>query len=175
MSTIVQHLPAGTYTVDTVHSSFGFAIKYDFGTFRTTFDQVDAQLADGVLTGTAQVDSIQIGQPQFKAHVLSGEFFDADNHPEIVFSSTDLRANEDGSVEVDGELTIRGVTKLVTATGSYAAGTDAFGSDRVSFQLETSVDRREFGLNWQNPLPSGKESLAWDVTITVDLLLIKQP
>jgi polyisoprenoid-binding protein YceI len=175
MSTIVRQLPAGTYSVDTVHSSFGFGIKYDFGTFRSTFEQVGAQLADGVLTGTARIESIQIDQPQFKAHVLSGDFFDAENHPEIIFRSTDLRANEDGSVEIDGELTIRGVTKQVKAIGSYAAGTDAFGSDRVSFELETTVDRREFGLGWQNPLPSGEDSLAWDVTITVDLLLIKQP
>jgi polyisoprenoid-binding protein YceI len=174
VSTTIQRIPAGVYTVDAVHSSFGFGIKYDFGTFRSTFDQVDARLEDGVLTGAARVDSVQIDQPQFKGHVLSPEFFDAENHPEIAFRSTDLRASEEGSVDVAGELTIRGVTKPVTASGSYAAGTDAFGNDRVSFQLETTVDRREFGLNWQNPLPNGEDSLAWDVTITVDLLLVKQ-
>jgi polyisoprenoid-binding protein YceI len=174
VSTTVQQLPTGTYSVDAVHSSFGFAIKYDFGTFRSTFDQVDAQLADGVLTGAARVDSIQIDQPQFKGHDLSPEFFDAENHPEISFRSNDLRAHGDGSVELDGELTIRGVTKRLTANGSYGAGTDAFGNDRISFQLQTNIDRREYGLNWQNPLPSGEDSLAWDVTITVDLLLVKQ-
>jgi polyisoprenoid-binding protein YceI len=174
VSTTAQRLPTGVYGLDAVHSSFGFGIKYDFGTFRTNFAQVDAQLADGVLTGAARADSIQIDQPQFKGHVLSPEFFDAENHPEITFRSTDLRANEDGSVELAGELTIRGVTKALTASGSYAAGTDAHGNDRVSFQLEATVDRREFGLNWQNPLPSGENALAWDVAIIVELLLVKQ-
>ena len=173
MSTI-QQLPAGTYGVDKVHSSFGFGIKYDFGTFRNSFSDVDARLADGVLTGAARVDSLQIDQPQFKGHVLGAEFFDADNQPQISFRSTDIRAGGDSSVEVDGELTIRGVTKPVTASGSYAAGTDAQGNDRISFQLETTVDRRDYGLNWQVSLPSGEDALAWDVTIAVDLLLVKQ-
>jgi polyisoprenoid-binding protein YceI len=174
VSTTLQHLPTGTYGLDAVHSSFGFAIKYDFGTFRSSFAQVDAELIDGVLTGAARVDSIQIEQPQFKGHVLAPDFFDAENHPQIVFRSRDVRPHEDGSVELDGELTMRGVTKPVTATGTYAAGTDAIGNERLSFQIETTVDRREFGLNWQNPLPNGEDSLAWDVTLNVDLLLVKQ-
>lgn len=174
MSTTAQQLPTGTYDLDTVHSSFGFAIKYDFGTFRSAFSGVTATLADGILTGTAQVDSIQIEEPRFKGHVLAADFFDAENHPEITFRSTDARTGEDGTASIDGELSIRGATKPVTATGTYAAGTDAHGNERVSFQLETTVDRREFGLNWQTPLPSGEDALAWDVTLTVDLLLVKQ-
>jgi polyisoprenoid-binding protein YceI len=94
--------------------------------------------------------------------------------PEITFRSTEIRPAADGSVEVDGELSIRGVTKTVTATGTYSAGQDAFGNNRVGFQIETTVDRREFGLNWQNPLPNGKDSLAWDVVISVDLQLVEQ-
>jgi polyisoprenoid-binding protein YceI len=62
----------------------------------------------------------------------------------------------------------------VTATGSYAAGSDAFGNERVAFEIETTVDRREFGLDWQNQLPDGSDALAWDVTISADLQLVKQ-
>jgi polyisoprenoid-binding protein YceI len=175
MSTTLQQLPTGTYAVDPVHSTIGFGVRYNkLATFRSTFDKVDAQLADGVLNGTADASSIQIEEPNFKGHLLSEEFFNVAVTPTITFRSTDIRANDDGSVEVDGALTIRGVTQPVTATGTYAAGPDAFGNERVAFELETVVDRREYGLNWQNQLPDGTDALAWDVTLTVDLQLIKK-
>jgi polyisoprenoid-binding protein YceI len=174
MPTTLAQIPTGTYDLDTVHSSIGFGVKYNIGTFRTSFEEVGAELADGVLTGTAQVGSIKIDQPQFKQHVLAEDFFNADVEPTLTFRSTDIRAAADGAVEVDGELTIRGITKPVTATGTYTTGGDAFGNNRVGFQIETAVDRREFGLNWQNPLPSGADSLAWDVVITVDLQLVER-
>ena len=174
MSTTLEQVPTGTYALDTVHSSIGFGVKYNIGTFRTTFEDVDAQLVDGALTGTAQVSSIKIDQPQFKQHLLGEEFFNVESTPTITFRSTEIRPAADGSVEVDGELTIRGVTKSVTATGNYTAGPDAFGNNRVGFELETAVDRREFGLKWQNPLPNGSDSLAWQVVVSVDLQLVEQ-
>jgi polyisoprenoid-binding protein YceI len=174
MSTTIQQVPTGTYTLDPVHSGIGFGVKYNVGTFRTTFEQVDAQLVDGVLTGTAQVSSIKIDQEQFKAHVLAEEFFNAEVTPTIGFRSTEIRPDADGGVEVDGELTIRGIAKPVTAAGTYTTGGDAWGNNRVGFQIETTVDRREFGLTWQNPLPNGSDSLAWDVTISVDLQFVEK-
>jgi polyisoprenoid-binding protein YceI len=173
MSTTLEQVPTGTYALDTVHSSIGFGVKYNIGTFRTTFDEVEAQLVDGTLTGTAQVGSIKIDQPQFKQHLLGEDFFNAESTPTITFRSTEIRPAADGGVEVDGELTIRGVSKPVTATGTYSAGPDAFGNNRVGFDLETTVDRREFGLNWQNPLPNGSDSLAWQVVVSVDLQLVE--
>jgi polyisoprenoid-binding protein YceI len=175
MSTTIQQVPTGTYGLDPIHSSIGFGVKYNkLATFRSSFDKVDAQLADGVLTGTADASSIVIDEPNFKGHLMTGDFFDVEKTPTITFRSTDIRAAEDGSVEVDGELTIRGVTKPVTAKGTYAAGSDAFGNERVAFELETTVDRRDFGIVWQNQLPDGSDALAYDVTITADLQLVKQ-
>jgi polyisoprenoid-binding protein YceI len=129
MSTVIEQVPTGTYALDTVHSSIGFAVKYNIGTFRSTFAEVDASLVDGVLTGTAQVSSVNIDQPQFKQHLLAEDFFHAEATPEITFRSTEIRPGADGTVEVDGELSIRGVTKAVTATGSYST---AFRSRRRS-------------------------------------------
>jgi polyisoprenoid-binding protein YceI len=175
MSTTIQQVPTGTYGVDPIHSTIGFGVKYNkLATFRSTFEKVDAQLADGVLTGTADASSVVIDEPNFKGHLLTGDFFDVERTPTITFRSTDIRPAEDGSVEVDGELTIRGVTKSVTATGTYASGGDAFGNERVAFELQTTVDRREFGIVWQNQLPDGSDALAYDVTISADLQLVKQ-
>jgi polyisoprenoid-binding protein YceI len=175
MSITLQQVPTGTYALDPVHSTIGFGVKYNkLATYRNTFEKVDAQLADGVLTGTADASSIVIDEPHFKGHLLAEDFFNVESTPSITFRSTDISVAENGSAEVDGELTIRGVTKPVTAKGTYAAGGDAFGNERVAFELETTVDRRDFGLNWQNQLPDGSDALAYDVTISVDLQLVKQ-
>jgi len=175
MSTTIQQVPTDTYGLDPIHSTIGFGVKYNkLATFRSTFEKVDAQLADGVLTGSADASSVVIDEPNFKGHLLTGDFFDVERTPTITFRSTDIRPTEDGSVEVDGELTIRGITKPVTATGAYAAGGDAFGNERVAFELETTVDRRDFGIVWQNQLPDGSDALAYDVTISADLQLVKQ-
>ena len=174
-ATTVSQIPAGTYAADPIHSTIGFGVKYNgLATFRSTFDAFDAQLKDGVLTGTAHVTSIQIDEPNFKGHLLSEEFFSAEQTPTVTFRSTDIRPADDGTVEVDGELTIKGVTQAVTAKGNYAAGADPYGNDRVAFELEAKVDRREYGLNWQNQLPNGGDAVAWDVTLVVDLQLVKQ-
>jgi polyisoprenoid-binding protein YceI len=175
MSTTLQQVPTDTYALDPVHSSIGFGVKYNkLATFRSTFDRFDAQLADGVLTGSADASTVVIDEPNFKGHLLAADFFDVEATPTITFRSTDVRAAEDGSVEADGELTIRGITKPVTAKGAYAAGGDAFGNERVAFELQTTVDRRDFGIVWQNQLPDGSDALAYDVTITADLQLVKQ-
>src|SRR5436305_15237247 len=90
-ATTTHHL-AGTWKSDPVHSSFGFAVKHmGVSTFRGTFSDVEATLADGVLEGRAKVESISLVSPaDFRAHVLSPEFFDAEPHPDGVFRSTYL-------------------------------------------------------------------------------------
>src|SRR3954454_16121233 len=135
---------AGTFNADPVHSSFGFAVKYqNVSNFRGTLGEVAATLVDGKLEGTAQVESISIRTPeQFRAHVLSADFFDVENHPEVKFVSSDLQLADDGTATVNGDLTIRGVTQPVTATGTWMApAADAFGNTRAHLQLETVIDR----------------------------------
>lgn len=168
----LQGIPAGAYQLDPVHSSLGFAVKHNgISMFRGQFEQVDAALEDGVLTGTAQVDSVKTVIPQLREHLLSPDFFNATETPTITFRSTNMRLGEDGSAEVDGELTIRGVTQPVTAKGTYGSATGLNGSQVVGFDLEATVDRRDYGLNWQAPLPSGGDAVAWDVTLQVHLEL----
>jgi polyisoprenoid-binding protein YceI len=168
---------AGTYTADPVHSSFGFGVRYQgVSLFKGTLDEVDAKLVDGRLEGAAKVESISIRTPeQFRAHVLSEEFFDAANHPTVGFVSNDVQFNEDGTAKVDGELTIKGITRPVTATGTWIApDADAFGNTRGHLNLEAVVDRTEFDMNWNMALPSGGNVLANDVTLTVELSLVEQ-
>ena len=167
---------AGTYNADPVHSSFGFAVRYQgVSLFKGSLSEVAATLVDGQLDGAAQVESISIRTPeQFRAHVLSEEFFDAANHPTVGFVSNVVEFNEDGTAKVDGELTIKGVTQPVSATGTWVApAVDAFGSTRGHLNLEAAIDRTAFGMNWNMPLPSGGNALANTVVLTVDVSLIE--
>ena len=168
---------AGTYAADPVHSNFGFAVRYQgVSLFKGTLNEVDAKLADGRLDGTAKVESISIRTPeQFRAHVLSAEFFDAENHPDVRFTSEQVDLREDGTASVEGELTIKGITRPVQATGTWIAPeADAFGSTRGHVNLEAVIDRTEWEMNWNAPLPSGGKALANEVTLTVELSLVAQ-
>jgi polyisoprenoid-binding protein YceI len=167
----------GTYTADPIHSSFGFAVRYQgVSLFRGNLSEVAATLSDGRLEGAAKVESISIRTPeQFRQHVLSAEFFDAANHPEVKFVSSDLQLNEDGTAKVAGELTIKGITRPVEATGVWTApAPDAFGGTRGHLNLDATIDRTEFDMNWNMPLPTGGNALANEVTLTVDLSLVEQ-
>jgi polyisoprenoid-binding protein YceI len=179
MTTAVQPF-SGVYTTDPFHSTFGFAVRYaGVGRFRGTFDDVSATLTatdDGlVLEGAARVDSISIREPeQFRAHVLGSDFFDAGNHAEVTFRSTSVELSDDGTARVEGELTIAGKSKQVVATGAWTEPGQGLGTVRAGFELETVVDRREFGFDWQAELPNGREALAWDVTLEIVLALVPQ-
>ena len=176
MTAIATAIPAGTYTSDPVHSSTGFAVKHMLATFRGSFAAFDATLTadeDGRahLVGSVQVDTVVVKDENLVAHLQSPEFFDAEQYPRITFESTDI-AIEDGAVTVTGDLTLKGHTERVTATGTIVGPVeDPFGNTKVALQLETIVDRTKFGLNWNAPLPKGGFMLANDVTLSVDLEL----
>jgi polyisoprenoid-binding protein YceI len=177
MATATTPLLSSTYNADPVHSSFGFAVRYQgVSLFKGTLNEVAATLTDGRLEGTAKVESISIRTPdQFRQHVLSAEFFDNENHPEVTFTSENLDLREDGTATVAGELTIKGITRPVEATGTWTApAADAFGNERGHLNLEAVIDRTEFDINWNMALPSGGNVLANDVTLTVELSLVAQ-
>jgi polyisoprenoid-binding protein YceI len=152
---------SGTYTADPVHSSFGFAIKFMGGsTFKGTLDQVTAKLdaaPHGVtLTGAAEIESISIRTPeQFRAHVLSDKFFAAEAYPQITFNSDDVSLGVDGTATIEGKLTIKDAIQPVTAHGTWGpATTDPLGRTRAHLALEATINRRDYGINWNAPLPT---------------------
>jgi polyisoprenoid-binding protein YceI len=106
--------------------------------------------------------------------VLGPEFFDAERHPEITFRSTAVTLDDDGLVALDGELTIRGVTRPISASGHYAPPRPSSFGEVAGLQLQTSFDRREFGFDWQMELPGGGNAVGWDVQVDIDLLLKRE-
>jgi polyisoprenoid-binding protein YceI len=177
--TIQQQIPAGTYAVDPVHSSIGFAVVHNgVSTFRSGFADYEAKLNGGEspqLTGTVEVAGIEIDEPNLKGHLLSPEFFDAERFPRLRFESSELQIAEDGSATIRGELEIRGEVHQVEASGRFAQlGADLAGAARVGLSLEATVDRRSFGLDWQAELPSGGDVLDYEVSIAVELELVAE-
>jgi polyisoprenoid-binding protein YceI len=172
-----QAIPAGAFKIDPVHSTVGFEVKHMISTFRGTFGDYDARLdnANGAakLVGSAGVASVDVRDENLAAHLQSPDFFDAERHPEIRFGSQRIELAGDGAIKLDGELTIRGVTKPIIATGRLEhVEADMTGNQRIGLELETVVDRREFGLNWNAPLPKGGFALGNDVKLVVRLELV---
>jgi polyisoprenoid-binding protein YceI len=173
-------LPKGSWKADPVHSSVGFSVKHmGAGTFRGSFDEYDVSLdlVDGEprLTGTAKVESVDVKDENLKGHLLSPEFFDAERHPEISFVARDVQQSGDGIV-VEGDLTVKGITKTVEARGSISGpveGPEGAGH-RLGVDLETVVDRHDFGLDWNADLPDGGKVLGDEVTLTVHLELASE-
>lgn len=172
-----QQIPAGTWAVDPVHSSVTFAVTHNgVTTFRSGFERYEAKLTggeDAQLEGTVDVESIEIEEEMLKGHLLSPEFFDTQRFPQLRFRSTELSVAEDGTLRVAGELEIHGETRKVEASGRFAhLGEDAYGKARVGLSISSTVDRRDFGLDWQAQLPSGGDVLDYAVTISVELELV---
>ena len=171
-------LPVGTWQLDPTHSSAEFAVKHmGVATFRGRFEKFDATLtveADAAeLIGTVDASSIVVKDQNLQGHLSSPDFFDVERHPTIEFRSTSLRREGDQLI-VDGELTLKGNTRPVESRGEISGPAVTLGDvTKLGLTLETIVDRTEFGLTWNAPLPKGGFAVANDVKLTVELELVQ--
>jgi polyisoprenoid-binding protein YceI len=173
-----QALPVGTWSLDPVHSTIGFEVDYMGGAFRGQFREVAAKLEaesdTPVLTGAAKVANADLKDENLAAHLQSPDFFDAERFPELSFESSEIDRAGD-QVTVRGGITIKGVEKPVELTGTLGESvTDPYGRERISLKLDTTVDRSEFGVNWNVPLPDGKPALADEVKLAAELFFVKE-
>jgi polyisoprenoid-binding protein YceI len=180
MSSISAQPFAGTFAAQSEVSTFAFAVRHSgVFRFRGVLTDVAATLrGEGdalALEGAARVASISIVEPAaMRASVVGPQFFDAERHPEVTFRSTAIRLGEYGRVEVDGELTMRGVTREITADGDYAVPREVSFGEVAGMRLQTMIDRRDWGFDWQMPLPGGGDAVGWDVEIDIDLLFVRE-
>jgi polyisoprenoid-binding protein YceI len=171
----VQTVPAGTWKSDPVHSSVEFAVQHmGVNPFRGTVSGFQAVLGGDQLVGSASVESIETPDENLTAHLLSPEFFDAERHPELRFESTEIRRDGDELI-VNGELTLKGVTRPVELRGTVTEPVDdPYGKRRLGIELETTIDRTDYGIDWNAELPSGGQVLANDVQLTGRLELVQE-
>jgi polyisoprenoid-binding protein YceI len=181
MSTIETRaaLPTGTWAADSAHSRVEFAVEYMVGTFRGSFTPFAATLTvdesgEGTLIGTTAVEAVRVQDENLEAHLASPDFFDAERAPELRFASREIVRDGD-EVRVDGDLTVKGQTRPVTLTGTVTdVMEDPWGQDRIGLTLSGTVDRTDFGLTWNNPLPSGKLALGNEVAISAEIYFVRQ-
>jgi polyisoprenoid-binding protein YceI len=177
MSTIEetkQGIPTGTWKADTVHSRVAFEVPYAVATFTGEVNDFEASLEDGKLSGAAKIASIKVKEDNLEAHLLSPEFFDSEQHPVVSFSGSDIKRDGD-KVEIDGEITIKGISQPAKLTGTVnGPAVDHFGANRIGFELETKLDRTAYDIKWQMPLPNGEPALGNTVTLKAELTLVAQ-
>ncbi|CAN5686801.1 YceI family protein [soil metagenome] len=168
-----QAVPTGTWHADPVHSDIGFSIDYMAGTFRGTFSEFTAELTESRLRGSAEVASVHVKDENLVEHLQSPDFFDAERNPQLLFSSREVsRSGDDGTI--DGEITIKGRTAPVELRGTITdAISDPFGNERFGLRIQARLDRTSFGLDWNNPLPTGEPALANDVKLDADIQFVK--
>jgi len=182
MATATVQTTDGVYELDKTHSTVQFAVRHvGVSTFRASFGEIDASLeienGGAELQARAAVESVSIvDPPEFREHVVRGDdFFAAEAHPDLTFRSSSIELAQDGTAIVAGDLVVRGVAGPVRATGTFFPPTeDPFGGIRVGLELETTIDRRTWGMNWQTPLPNGGDALGWEVEITAHLELTRR-
>ena len=172
----IPNYAVGTWTVDTVHSYVGFTIKHmmvskvrgRFTSFTAEFTTAPDPLQSTV-TATIDASSIDTHNEMRDNHIRSADFFAADDHPSITFSSTGIRY-EDGEFLIDGELAIRGVAKPVTLTlDGPAFGPGPQGGTKSGFSASLEIDRHDFGVSYNGPIPGGGMALGDRVQITLDI------
>ena len=173
-------LPAGTWTVDPVHSSVEFQVrnmgivwvKGVFTDFTGTIESAGG--SDGArATGTVEVASVNTRSEQRDQHLRSAEFFDVENHPQIKFESTRFEPH-DGGLRVVGDLTIKGITREVQLDATVQGTVDdPWGNQRVGVEATGALNRRDFELNWDARTPSGAQLASDDVRLILHLGAVK--
>lgn len=164
----------GTFKSDPVHSALYFSVRHSVvATFRGVIDDFAATLtASGgnvALEGTAKIASISTKDENLTGHIQSPDFFDLERFPEATLRSTSVTQNGD-DVTIEAELTLKGVTKPVTFTGSMRGPVEgAFGGTKLGIDVEGSVNRTDFGINWNAPMPGGGFILSDTVKVVIQL------
>lgn len=173
-------LKAGTWTIDPDHTTIGFTVRHLMSKVRGHFDSFEGtvEVAENPLESRVNVSidvaSIDTNNQQRDGHLRTGDFFAVDQYPKITFTSTDLSYDGEKGV-LKGDLTIRGVTKPVELDVDFlGVGPGMHGELRAGFEARTTVDRTDFGVDWNMPLDGGRLLLGNRVDITIETELVLQ-
>lgn len=178
--TAFEGLTAGTYTIDPTHTEISFSVRHlaiskvrgHFQTFAGTVE-IAEQVEDSTASATIDVASIDTNQAQRDEHLRTSDFFNVEEFPEMTFKSTGV-AVDGGDLTINGDLTLRGVTKPVTLEAEFGGATvDGYGNTKVGFEATTKINRQDFGVTWNAATEAGGLTLGDVITITIDAQLAK--
>ncbi len=183
MTTTMLSELTGDYVLDTAHTRIGFVARHVMVTkVRGQFDEFEGSVhLDGEDPSkssaelTIQTQSIQTGNKQRDEHLRGNDFLDIPNHPTITFTSTGVERVDEANFKVSGDLTIRGATKPVTADFELSgAENDLWGNFRVGFEGSVTINRKDWGMNWNAVLESGGVLISEKVTLEFDISAVRQ-
>lgn len=185
MTTAIAPIAAltGQYALDPSHSRIGFVARHAMVTkVRGAFNEFEGSgYLDGENPANTKVSvriqaaSIDTRNEQRDAHLRSNDFLDMENYPEITFESTEAQQLDDSTFQLTGDLTIKGVTKPVTVDFTFeGAATDPFGNHRIGFEGAVTINRKDWGVNWNAALEAGGVLVSDKVTLEFELSAIKQ-
>ena len=172
-----------TWTIDPAHAEIGFAVRHlMIATVRGRFGAVSGTVTvdeenphNSKVEVTVDVNSIDTRQEMRDNHLRSADFFDVENHPTMHFLSKRIEGDVHGEFRVVGDLTIRGVTREAALTASLEGRTrDPWGNERAGFSATGKINRRDFGLNWNQALETGGVMVGDEVKLTIDVELVHQ-
>ncbi len=171
------------FTIDPVHSTIGFSVRHlmianvhgSFTKFKATVHYEPEDLSECSVEALIQADSIDTGNEKRDEHLRSPDFFDVENHPRLNFRSKRFHPDESGHLLIDGELTIRGITRPATLTldGPTPPVTDPWGNQRIGLVATARINRHDFGIDWNQNLEGGGVMVSNEVVITLDLSLVR--
>ncbi|HEX2850998.1 MAG TPA: YceI family protein [Acidimicrobiales bacterium] len=181
-TTLPQTL-TGEYTLDPSHSRIGFVARHAMVTkVRGSFNDVagtgylDTENPEkSHLELVIKADSIDTRNADRDAHLRSNDFFDMETYPEITFKSTSVERTDDTTFRVTGDLTIKGTTKPVTVDLEFTgSATDPFGNNRIGLEGNVTVNRKDWGVNWNAALEAGGVLVSEKVVLEFEVSAIKQ-
>ena len=179
MGFLQDHLGGGLWRADPPFSSVTFEVRHlGARDYRAGFRDIDATLdvAAGTLAASVPVGSLDLNNPVIRARMLSAEFLDAERFPEVRWVVSQIEGDPSRALSATGELSIHGQTQTVTGTGRIGLPGPGLLSpgNRVGIELSATVDRRDYGLDWQEELPGGGDTLGWDVTLEALMEFVEQ-
>ncbi len=173
----------GTYAIDPAHSRIGFSARHAMVTkVRGTFNEfegvanLDGQNPDASKVDvTINADSFDSGNEMRDGHVRTGDFLDTGKFPQITFKTTAVHVTGDDTFDLTGDLTIKETTKPITIPFEFlGSATDPFGNERIGFEGETVINRKDWGVEWNAPLEAGGVLVSEKVTLDFEVSAIKQ-
>ncbi|TQR21503.1 YceI family protein [Psychrobacillus vulpis] len=168
------------FNLDAAHSSIDFSVKHmmvskvkgSFTNFTAELEGNAEDLHGATISFEIDVKSINTNNEDRDNHLRSADFFDTESFPSIKFVATDIKKTDDGEYDVTGDMTIKDVTKPVTFEVEYGGkGTNPWGQEVVAFSADTKLNRKEFGLVWNQALETGGVLVGEDIKISVELEL----
>jgi polyisoprenoid-binding protein YceI len=174
-------ITAGTWQLDPTHTEIGFAVRHIMSKVRGTFETFEGTLVttdpvtDSKVSVEVDLSSINTGTADRDNHLRSSDFFDVETHPKMTFATTGVVQKSEESYVVQGDLTIKGVTKpLELAVDFLGEGKDPWGGTRVGVEATGEISRKEFGIDFNIPLEGDKVMIGDKITITINAEAVLQ-